>query len=126
MRVDAREFYNGKPLFHILEKEYVKAYYRYDRDKLSQEENFREISYFLTNIHLIKIVASHHNIKVEKWRRDDFKKVEKEYGIRLFNTIESIDSTNVIIHTSKEIIEIPIPEKSLAREEMENFINLIK
>lgn len=109
-----------------MKNENIQAYYRYDRGKDSDEEKYREISFFLTDIHLIKITAKHHSIIVEKWRRDDFKKVEKEYDIKLFNTIESLYSTQVKIYTSKEDIFIPIPDEESRREQLENFIELIK
>ncbi len=124
--MDVKEFYNGKPLFHILEKEPVISHYRYDRGKENENEKYREITYFLTDIHLIRVTAQHHKIKVEKWRIDDFKKIEKEYEIRMFNTIESLYSTQVNITTSKEIITIPIPDELTRREQMNNFIELIK
>ena len=126
MSCNIESFYNGKVLQPVLGEENILVYYRYDSDKPSKEEHYREISYFLTENHLIKSIAEHHSINIEKWRRDDFLKIEKTYDVKLFNTEEFTSITRIVITTSDEVIEMSPPKESIGEEEMKNFIRFIK
>lgn len=127
MQFDEKEFYNGRALLPILSEENILICYRYDSDKISKEEKYREISYFITPTHLIKTTARHHSINIKKWCRDDFLEIEKTYDVKLFNTEEFTSITQIKIKTSlDEIIEINPPKESTGEKELGRFIEFIR
>lgn len=124
--LNVKDFYNGRSLLDILDNENIIAYYIYDRDKKAVDEKYREIAFFLTDTHLIKSTARHQDILIEKWDREDFKKIEKHYAVKIFNREKYTEIEELVIVTSVDKIPVLSPVEITAGDEIDNYRNFIK